>query len=81
MWADRKVSVNWVGTTPIVERRDRCVRFCDNLTAQTQDSFKSAVSGHSDVIWYAMPNGRDLWQPVDAGGIDASAFRSAVRRR
>ena len=68
-WADTKFSVKWVGKTlaPIVENLHRYVLFCDNLTAQTQDSFKSAVSAQSGVVWYGMPKGTDLWQPVDAG--------------
>ena len=52
---------------PIVEELDRYVLFCDNLTAQTQDSFKSAVSDKSGVVWLGLPKGADLWQPVDAG--------------
>ena len=47
------LSRSWIGT------------FCDN--AQTQDSFKSAVSDKSGVVWLGLPKGTDLWQPVDAG--------------
>ena len=68
-WADTKFSLQWVGKilAPIVENLDRYVLFCDNLTVQIQDSFKSAVSGQSGGVWYCMPKVTDLWQPVDAG--------------
>ena len=45
----------------------RYVLFADNLTAQTHDDFKTAVSDQSGVVWFGLPNGTDLWQPVDAG--------------
>ena len=34
---------------------------------ENQDSFKSAVSDKSGVVWLGLPKGTDLWQPVDAG--------------
>ena len=46
---------------------NRYVLYCDNLTAQTHDSFKSAVSEISGVAWFGLPKATDLWQPVDAG--------------
>ena len=44
-WTDTKVSVNRVGTTlaPIAKSLDRYILYCDNVTAQTQDSFKSVI--------------------------------------
>lgn len=41
--------------------------FCDKLTAEMQDSFKSAASAQSGIAWYGMPKGTDLQQPIDAG--------------
>ena len=68
-WVDTKVAVEWVEKTlnPVVEELNRYVLYCDNLTAQTHDSFKSAVSEKSGVAWFGLPKATDLWQPVDAG--------------
>ena len=60
-----KVAVEWL-LNPLVEELDGYVLFCDNLTAQTQDSFKSVISDKSGVLWLGLPKGTDLWQPVDA---------------
>ena len=68
-WADTEFSVNWVQKTlsATVKDEERFVLFCDNLTAQTSDSFKEEVSHTSGVCWFGLPNSTDLWQPVDAG--------------
>ena len=54
---------------PFIEEEDlgRYVLFCDNLTAQTSDKFKEAVSDGEGVVWYGLRNAIDLWQSVDAG--------------
>ena len=46
---------------------DRFSLFCDNLTGQTADEFKDAVSKIIGVCWYGLPNATDLWKMIDAG--------------
>ena len=68
-WADTKFSVKWAEKTLLdaVEDVDRFSLFCDNLTGQTADEFKDAVSKLIGVCWYGLPNATDLWQVIDAG--------------
>ena len=68
-WADTKFSVEWAERTlkPCVENLKRFVLFCDNLTSQTHEDFKTKISSLGGVVWYGLPNATDLWQPVDAG--------------
>ena len=40
---------------------------CDNLEAHQKDDFKESVANKSVLVWFGLPNGTDLWQPVDAG--------------
>ena len=39
----------------------------DNLEVHKQSEFKKAVHDDSGLVWFGLPNGTDLWQPVDAG--------------
>lgn len=68
-WADTDFSVAWAQKTlkTQVESEKRFALFCDNLTAQISDEFKSEISSQSGVCWFGLPNATDLWQPVDAG--------------
>ena len=51
-WADTTFSVEWANRTlaPVVKDLDHFVLFADNLTAQTTDHFKSAVSNISGLV-------------------------------
>ena len=49
------------------ENVDRYTLFCDNLTAQTSEPFKDAVSEEHGVTWYGLRNATELWQPVGTG--------------
>ena len=68
-WADTVFSVDWVNKTfkDVAEKESRFVLFCDNLSAQTSDEFKDAVSKLGGIVWYGLTNATDLWQPVDGG--------------
>ena len=68
-WADTKFSVSWAEKTlrDHIEGLDHFVLFCDNLSSQTHDDFKQAISSMGGVVWFGLPNATDLWQPVDAG--------------
>ena len=46
---------------------ERHVLLLDNLEAHIQIEFREAVKMLSGIVWYRLPNARDLWQPVDAG--------------
>ena len=50
-----------------MEGLEHFVLFCDNLSIQTHEDFKAKISSMGDVVWFGVPNGTDLWQPVDAG--------------
>ena len=39
----------------------------ENLKGKIQDDFKESVSNINGLLWYGLPDGTDLWQPVDAG--------------
>ena len=68
-WADTTFSVEWANRTlaPVVKDLNHFVLFADNLTAQTTDHFKSAVSNISGLVWFGLANATELWQVVDAG--------------
>ena len=51
----------------VVEDVQRFALFCDNLTGQTSEQFKKAVSDLNGIAWFGLPNVTDLWQVVDAG--------------
>ena len=44
----------------VAEKESRFVLFCDNLTAQTSDGFKIAVSYFGGIVWLAVSNATDL---------------------
>jgi hypothetical protein len=68
-WADTKISKDWVkqSLSKVVEDLDEYVLFCDNLVAQTSEEFKTAVRNTGGIVWFGIPNGTNVWQPVDCG--------------
>ena len=66
-WAGNYVCTGWVEQTLrlIVKNLDRFVLFCDNLTAQVSEEFKTAASNMKGVAWFGLANGTDLSQPVE----------------
>ena len=50
-----------------VEDDQQFALLCDNLTGQTSEQFKKAVSDLNGIAWFGLPNATDLWQIVDAG--------------
>ena len=68
-WADIEFSVAWVEKTlkQVAEKEFRFVLFCDNLTDQIGDNFKTAVSNLGGIVWFDVSNATDLWQPVGGG--------------
>lgn len=66
---DTEFSVAWVKKTlkQVAGKEPRFVVFCDNLTAQTSDNFKTAVSNLRGIVWFGVPNATDLWQHIDGG--------------
>ena len=55
MWAEKTLK-------QVAEKEPRFVLFCDNLTAQTSDGFKMAVSYFGGIVWLVVSNATDLWQ-------------------
>ena len=70
-WVDNSLACQWMEKTikPFIEEENLgpYTLFCDNLTAQTSDQFKEAVSDGRGLVWYGLRNATDLWQPVDVG--------------
>lgn len=70
-WMDHKVNMEWAEKVLFqfveVEKLKKFVLLCDNLEAHQKDEFKESVSLKSGLVWFGLPNGTDLWQPVDAG--------------
>ena len=72
-WADVNFSVNWVTRTlkPAVMNTSKTnkefVRFCDNLSAQTNELFLSEVRKLSGIVWFGLAGATDIWQLVDCG--------------
>lgn len=68
-WADSKFCLEWCEKTlkPAVADLDRFLLYCDNLQAQVQPAFKSAIHDIKGLVWYGIANATDIWQPVDAG--------------
>jgi len=70
-WMDTNVNLQWTDKTlePFVKEQklERYVLLLDNLEAHCADDFKTAVSDQNGLVWYGLPDGIDLWQPVDAG--------------
>ena len=70
-WMDQKVNMEWTEKVlfKFVEKENlkKFVLLCDNLEAHQKDDFKESVSKKSGLVWFGLPNGTDLWQPVDAG--------------
>ena len=72
-WADTDVSVEWVKTTlkegaeAAQDGDTEFVLLCDNLEAQTSDSFQDAVRNINGVVWYGPTGATDIWQPIDSG--------------
>jgi len=66
-WADTKISEDWVKSSLsiTVKDLDEYVLFCNNLKAQTSDEFKAAVRKTGGIVWFDVPNGTNVWQPVD----------------
>ena len=66
---DTEFSVAWVQKTlkQVAGKESKFVVFCDNLTAQTSDNFKTAVSNLRGIVWFGVPNATDLWQHIDGG--------------
>ena len=70
-WMDHKVNMEWTEKVlfKFIEEENlkKFVLFCDNLEAHQNDEFKESVSKNLGLVWFGLPNGTDLWQPVDAG--------------
>ena len=70
-WIDTKVCLLWTEKTlkSFVEKEhlDKFVLLLDNLNAHCSDEFKASVCQLQGGMWYGLPGGTDLWQPVDAG--------------
>lgn len=70
-WMDSKVNMEWAERVLFKfvreENLKKFVLLCDNLEAHQKDDFKKSVSNKSGLVWFGLPNGTDLWQPVDAG--------------
>ena len=51
-WADMELSVVWVEKIlkQVAEKESRFVLFCDNLTAETSDDFKTVASNLGGII-------------------------------
>ena len=49
------------------EKLSKFLLLCDNLEAHQREEFKVDVAKHSGLVCYGLPNGSDLWQPVDVG--------------
>ena len=49
----------------MLKKESRFALFCDNLTVQTSDNFKTAVSNLSSIVWFGVSNATDPWQFVD----------------
>ena len=49
----------------LLKKESRFALFCDNLTVQTSDNFKTAVSNLSSIVWFGVSNATDPWQFVD----------------
>ena len=51
-WADMEFSVVWVEKIlkQVAEKESRFVLFCDNLTAETSDDFKTVASNLGGII-------------------------------
>ena len=49
------------------EKPDRHALLMDNLEAQIHTEFRKAVDKLPGIVWYGLPNAKDLSQPVDVG--------------
>ena len=68
-WADTQFSAAWAEKTlkQVAEKESKFALFCDNLTTQKSDHFKTVVSYFGGFVWFGVPNATDLWKPVDGG--------------
>ena len=70
-WMDHNVNMDWAEQVLFKfvesEKLSKFLLFCDNLAAHQREEFKVDVANHSGLVWFGLPNGTDLWQPVDAG--------------
>ena len=70
-WMDNKVNMQWAEKTLFEFIREEEIKkyllLLDNLEAHKQSELKKTVYDDSGLVWFSLPNGTDLWQPVDAG--------------
>ena len=69
-WADSEFSEEWINKTlkpAVAASKDEFILFCDNLSCQVKDQFKSAVRKLNGIVYYGPANATDQWQPIDKG--------------
>ena len=47
-----------------MQKKSRFLLFCDHLTAQKSDNFKTSISNFGGLVWFGVWSATDLWQPV-----------------